>query len=75
MKELFTYLKVKEQIISVYLGEHASLATVGSYDIKYMREGIGSLRRIKIEQDDKHGKLPSLQSFIFEHADIEDGTI
>ena len=56
---------MKEQIISVYLGEHASLATVGSYDIRYMREGIGSLRRIKIEQDDKHGKLPSLQSFIF----------
>ena len=51
------------------------MATIGSYDLRYVREGIGGLRRIKIEQDDKHGKLPVLQSIIFEHTDIEDGTI
>ena len=60
MKQIFNYLKVENHIVSIYLGEHVQIATIGSYDIKYFREGIGAIRRIKIEQDEKHGKLPSL---------------
>ena len=48
---------------------------MGSYDVKYMRDGLGSVRRIKMEQDEKHGKLPSLSGMVYEHTDIEDGTI
>jgi hypothetical protein len=63
-------LKSKEKIVSVYLGEHSQLVTVGSYGERFMREGLGSLRRIKMEQDEKQGKLPAIQAVIFDNGDI-----
>lgn len=51
MNELFSYLKSKNKIISVYLGERIGVMTVGSYERKYLRNGVTDLKRIKIAQD------------------------
>lgn len=48
LNELFNYLRSKEKIISIYLGEHVGIMTVGSYNKKYLRNGVGDLKRIKI---------------------------
>lgn len=48
LTELFNYLKTKQKIISIYLGDHAKIATVGSYSTKFIKNGVSSLRRIKI---------------------------
>lgn len=75
LNELFQYSGSKHKIISVYLGEHTQLVTIGHYDVKFMRDGMSSLRRIKLEQDEKLGKLGQISALVVENVDIEDGNI
>lgn len=72
---MFEYAGQKKKIISIYLGDHQQIATIGNYETKYMREGLSTLRRIKLQQDDKLGKLAQLSQIVIENIDIEDGTI
>lgn len=63
--ELFDLTDKKENIISVYLGKDKNVVTIGALSQRFAEKGLSSIVKVKLENDDKYGKLPRMQGLVF----------
>lgn len=43
--------------------------TIGAMSQRFAEKGLSSIVKVKLEEDDKYGKLPRMQGIVFESQD------
>ena len=43
--------------------------TIGALSQRFAEKGLSSIVKVKLENDDKYGKLPRMQGVVFENKD------
>ena len=75
LNEMFKEAATGKKIISVYVGGEKDIVTIGGYWTAYTEKGVASFRRIKMEEDEKYGKLPKTQGLVLEGEEYDDSNI